>query len=112
MLSKLNRIGNKGVIEKLFKNGDLYKTKHLIFKFEKQKDGPSKFAISVSKKIYKSAVKRNKLRRQIYDAIRLNLPTSKDSLFALIIARNTISDQKLTFKELEQSINRFFNTIK
>ncbi len=112
MLSKLNRIGNKGVIEKLFTKGSLYKTKHLIFKFEKQKDGPSRFAVSVSKKVYKSAVKRNQLRRQIYDAIRLNLPKAKQHLSALIIVRNSILDRKPEFGDLEQDINTFFNTNK
>jgi len=108
MLNKMNRIGNRNVIEKLFQKGKLYKDELLVFKYEKVENAPSQFAIAVGKKIHKKAVQRNKLRRQIHEALRVNLPALKTSIIALVIARPPC--QKTTFLELNKSINTFFNT--
>lgn len=107
MLNRKNRIGNRQVIEKLFQKGFLLKDHFLVFKYEKT-DSPSQFAIIVSKKISKKAVKRNRLRRQIYEAVRHNLPELKENLNALIIARPPC--QKANFKEISESIKKFFKT--
>ena len=108
MLSKKNRIGNKKVIENLYRKGYLFKNHYLVFKYEKT-NNPSQFAVSVSKKIDKRAVKRNKLRRQIYEAIRINLEEAKDNFAILIIARPPC--QKANFNNINQSIQTFFNTL-
>ena len=39
----------------------------------------SRFAVVISKKVIKSAVQRNRLRRRIYEIIRQELPTLKKS---------------------------------
>lgn len=39
--------------------------------------GGQRFAVVVSKKVLKSAVGRNRIRRRIYEAIRLNKPDNK-----------------------------------
>lgn len=108
MLNKKNRIGNRNVIEKLFQKGQLYKNQFLVFKYEKVASSPSQFAVAVGKKIHKKAVQRNKLRRQIHEALRVNLPALKTNIIALVIARPPC--QKTTFQELNKSINAFFNT--
>lgn len=108
MLSKKNCIGNKQVIENLYRKGYLFKNQYLVFKYEKT-NGPSQFAVSVSKKIDKKAVKRNRLKRQIYEAVRTNLTKLKESFIVVIIARPPC--QKATFKDLNESIQTFFNTL-
>jgi ribonuclease P protein component len=45
----------------------------------------SRFAVVVSKKVYKSAVKRNRIRRRIFEVIRLNLK-SDAPVFDVVIS--------------------------
>ena len=111
MLNKRNRISNRNVIEKLSSKGKLYKNQFFVYKYERKTSGPSQFAVSISKKIYKKATKRNRLRRQIHEALRQNLPLLKKDFAVLVIARSAIKDQKITFHDLNQSINTFFNTL-
>lgn len=39
----------------------------------------SRFSVIIGKKVIKSAVRRNSLRRRIYEIVRLELPTLKDN---------------------------------
>ena len=109
MLNKKNRIGNRTVIDKLFRKGKLYKNHLFVIKYERASGGPSQFAVSISKKIYKSAVKRNHLRRQIHEALRSGLSLLDKDFIALIITRSDC--QKATFTELSQNINTFLKKI-
>lgn len=111
MLNKKNRIKNRQVIEKLFKKGHLYKNRFFVFKYEETTENASKFAVSVSKKILKKAVHRNHLRRQMYEALRCNLESLKKPIIALVIARPTAADKKVTFQEIQEAIKSFINTI-
>lgn len=112
MLNKKNRISNRGVIKNLFESGKFYKDRFLIFKYEKAvADCPSQFAVIVSKKVCKKAVKRNRLRRQIYEALRLHLPLLKICFLALVIVRPTLAEKNISFQEMSQNIQTFFNII-
>ena len=69
--------------------------------FTENTRGFTRIAVVVSKKVAKSAVKRNRIRRRVYEALRLNLdliPKKTDYIFIIY------SDDILTmpFKELEQ----------
>ena len=110
MLNKKNLIGNPKVIEDLFKKGKIFKDDILIFKYM-ETDGLPRFVVSVSKKIYKKANKRNRLRRQLQESIRLNLPVLNKKIIALITVRPSINDSKYDFQSLNKSITKFFNTI-
>ncbi len=64
---------------------------------------PYRVAVVVGKKVHKSAVKRNRIRRRVYEAIRLSnqLPESTDLIF------NVYSDQviDLDFAKLREQID-------
>lgn len=111
MLNKNNRISNKDVIKTLFAKGEIYKDQFLIFKYRKAIGCSSQFAVVVSKKISKKAVKRNRLRRQIYEALRLHLSLLKACFTVVVIARPTLVDKKVCFQDLNQSVNTFFNNL-
>lgn len=106
MLRKINRIGNRDVIEKLFKKGHSHKNHFFIFKYEETQNPFPQFAVSVSKKMEKKAVRRNRFRRQIYEAIRLNLTSLEKNLAVLIIARPSVLESN--FQELSESLKAFF----
>jgi len=109
MLNKKNRISNPDVIDRLFRKGALFKTHFFIFKYEKVLQEPSQFAVTVSKKIHKKAVKRNKLRRQVQESLRLSLHLLKIPVRTLIIARP--GSEKISYEDISRNIATFFNTL-
>ncbi len=111
MLSKKNRIGNRVVIAKLFAKGKLHKDRFLVFKYEPSPEDTSRFAVVVGKKIYKKAVKRNRLRRQIFEALRLHMNLLENNFNIIVVARPSISDSRINFQDINKSINTFINTI-
>lgn len=111
MLSKKNRIGDRRLIEKLFTEGQTYKDPFFIFKYQKSDHNHPRFAVSVSKKIFKSAVKRNHLRRQVYGAIRPYLSDVDQGLMAFVIIRSSFSQNMLDFQGIKKHIHQFINRI-
>ena len=77
MLSRVYRFHSRGGVNWVYKNGRRFNRDNLSVivvvgtgrKF-------SRFAVVVSKKVYKSAVKRNRIRRRIYEIIRLYISST------------------------------------
>ena len=68
-------------------------------------------AVVVSKKVEKSAVGRNRIRRRVYEAIRLNfeqLPKKKDYIF-VIFTKDVL---KMKFSELEKNLGELIQESK
>jgi ribonuclease P protein component len=84
--SKSERLSGKSKIDSLFSKG----VKSFLFPFKihvldiDQSDEPCKVLIVVSKKISKSAVVRNRIKRQIKEAYRLE----KEALRAQLLSKN------------------------
>lgn len=79
MLPKKNRLQKKKDFERIFAQGKGFRQDLLFLKAVKNDLGILRFGIVVSKKISKSAVKRNKIKRRLREIIRLqlqNYPTS------------------------------------
>lgn len=69
----LKRLKSKYAIEALFLEGAVVNTKHLLFRYAKQADGNHFYAgVSVSKRNFKKAVCRNRIKRQMREAIKAN----------------------------------------
>ncbi len=67
--------------------------------------GFTRVAVVVSKKVEKLAVDRNRIRRRVYEAVRLNfdgVPKKRDYIF-VIYAKDV---KKMPFGELEKEIGR------
>lgn len=107
MLAKKNRIHGAKRIEWLMKKGDEYRTPCFIFRYIAKKAPPSAFAILISKNLEKKAVKRNLIRRQAAEAIRINLYGLKCDLYVMAIAKPAILVKK--FPEIAKNILQFFN---
>jgi ribonuclease P protein component len=110
MLNQKNRISNQRLIDKLNKEGKAHKTSNFVFKFLPSHSEDSKFAPIVSKKIAPKAVKRNRLRRQISESLRLNLKTIKSPIVCLIILKKGSPDE-LDYNEVDSQIKEFFNQL-
>ncbi len=104
MLSKLYRI-ERNQINYILRKGEGSISKLFIIRYIKNDRKFNRYATVISKKIYLKAVPRNKLRRQIYEAIRLvtkeSEATSKNSDMVLIPKK---SITKADFNEIEKDL--------
>lgn len=67
----LKRLKSKYAIEQLFAQGKVLSSKHLIFRLAKESEGQAFYAgVSVSKRNFKKAVDRNRIKRQLRVALK------------------------------------------
>lgn len=92
MLSHLHRFHGHGSLRYLYQHGAQVRSNAMSLRsLTNPNRVHARFAIIVSKKVYKSAVKRNRLRRRIYEVIRQELDHIKPSLDVAV----TIQDPSL-----------------
>jgi ribonuclease P protein component len=109
--TKSERLSSKKLIEKLFKEGDSFyvfpfRVSHLAV--DAKDDYPAQFLISVSKRNFKNATDRNRIKRLVREACRKQKGVlfekkpagNKQLLIALIYTAKTI----LSYAELERKI--------
>ena len=71
MLSKKYRFHSRGGVRYTYQNGKSIRGSRISLVFAENARGKQRFAVVVSKKVLKSAVGRNRIRRRVYEAIRL-----------------------------------------
>lgn len=108
MLSYKNRFHGHGSLRYVYKNGQAERT-HLVTM--KHTANPrrkhSRVAVVISKKVLKSAVRRNLVRRRVYEVIRLELPElDRPTDIAMIIVSSEIIN--MPPEELQQLIKQLF----
>ncbi|MBP1612848.1 MAG: rnpA [Bacteroidetes bacterium] len=113
-LSKSERLNSKIAIEKLFSGGSksfsLFPLR-VVFMLTEKKEGAAEASllISVPKKRFKRAVKRNRVKRQIREAYRknkhslLNMLEEKEQ--NLMIAVIYLSNELISSAEVEEKLN-------
>lgn len=75
MLASKNRFHGHGSLRFVYARGKVNRSKHFVCKYSHNpRRSTPRVAVVVSKKVVKSAVKRNRIRRRMYEAIRLELP--------------------------------------
>lgn len=75
MLAQPFRFHGHGSLRYVYKNGEAIRTRLVTIKYTKNpRRKHSRFAVVVSKKVLKSAVGRNRIRRRFYEIIRAELP--------------------------------------
>ena len=100
MLKKENRTTTARVKDVLAKGISLH-TGALSLKFIAS-PGSTRFSVVVPNSVYKHAVDRNKLKRQIRDVVEKHVLPKKIPVTALLFAKKPAIE--LSFKELEQEI--------
>jgi ribonuclease P protein component len=107
---RTERLKSKDSISKLFKEGEFFRKKFLALKFLPVRGEPiHKVAFSVPKRRFPKAVDRNRLKRRMLEAYRLNknlLPHSEDQTFHLILIYN--SSQEYDFNAIEAALQKLF----
>lgn len=96
----------------VYRRGQTTRSTCLTFKFlpNKSRNKP-RVAVVVSKKVSKSAVKRNRVRRRIYNIIRLYIKRFKHPI-DLIIVVNSLEINNLSYGELKTKIKQYLSSIK
>ena len=75
MLKNIYRFHGYGSLRYVYKNGKVSRNRNLIVKtINNPRRKNSRVAIVVSKKVHKSAVGRNRIRRRLYEIVRAELP--------------------------------------
>jgi ribonuclease P protein component len=88
MLPKIRRVDRLG-IQAVFKHGFRVFGQNLGLSYLKNSgNGPSKISFTVSKKVAKTAVERNKTRRRCYGAVAKILPEIKTSFLLVFNIKN------------------------
>ena len=103
MLSKKYRFHSRGGVRYTYQNGKTIRGSKISLVFSNNSRNKQRYAVVVSKKVLKSAVGRNRIRRRVYEAIRMELPKIEkpvDCIF--IIYSKEILD--MDFKVIQKTI--------
>ena len=74
MISKRYRFHSRGGVRYTYQNGKTIRGSKISLVFADNSRNRQRYAVVVSKKVLKSAVGRNRIRRRVYEAIRAELP--------------------------------------
>jgi len=115
MLPKVNRLKKKQDIERVFKKGEGSKEDFLVLKIAKNRLSQTRFAFIISRKVSKKAVIRNKIRRQLSEAVGTRLkklkkerhpPTTHQGMDVVLIALPGL--EKKDFWEMDEVVDKLF----
>lgn len=101
MLNKKYRFHSRGGVRYVFQKGKTVRTQKMSLTTLDNERGFTRVAVVVSKKVLKTAVGRNRIRRRVYEAIRQNfedLPEKRDYIFTVFT--KDIAD--MPYKDLEK----------
>jgi ribonuclease P protein component len=103
MLAKKYRFHSRGGVRYTYRHGKSIRQPKISLTYNRNSRNRQRFAVVVSKKVSKSAVIRNRIRRRVYEAIRAELPdltTPNDHIFTIYVKE--IKD--IEFVELQSLI--------
>lgn len=86
MISKKYRFHSRGGVRWVYQHGKTLRRSKMSLVFAENTRGFTRFSVVVSKKVAKSAVERNRIRRRIYEALRMNMdyiPKKFDYIFVI-----------------------------
>lgn len=111
MLRKKYRFHSRGGVRYVYQKGKTIRSPKMSLVYTKNTRGFTRIAVVISKKIEKSAVKRNRVRRRVYEAIRLNIdnfPKATDYVF-VVFSREV---KKMEFSELEKLLDELVEEVR
>jgi ribonuclease P protein component len=92
--------------QNVFNRGNVFGNKVFAFYFVKNQMEENRIGIIVSKKVSKKAVVRNRLRRQIREAYRLNEEQFVKGYDFILIGKQSLLD--IGYTEIEKSLKHLF----
>lgn len=108
MLTIHHRFHGHGSLRYVYKNGEAIRSRLITIKYVVNPHrGHSRFAVVISKKVLKSAVRRNRVRRRVYEVIRLELPKLRTAHDMAVMVFNS-EVESMPSDELTQLIRQLF----
>ena len=104
MLAKKYRFHSRGGVKYTYQKGKTIRSPKLSLVYTANTKGFQRFGVVVSKKIEKSAVGRNRIRRRIYEVIRAELPNyqAKNDCLFVVYSKDLL---KMPFSELQSLVH-------
>ncbi len=104
MLAQKYRFHSRGGVRYTYQKGKTIRTPIMSLVYAENTRHHQRFSVVVSKKVLKSAVGRNRIRRRVYEALRLELPdftAHRDCIF-VVFNKSVVS---MPFRELRRLIH-------
>ena len=101
MLNKKYRFHSRGGVRYVYQKGKTVRTPKMSLVFAENTRGFTRMAVVVSKKVMKTAVGRNRIRRRVYEVLRKNIdliPKGTDYIF-VVFSKDVID---MPFSSLEK----------
>lgn len=109
MIPFKNRFHGHGSLRYVYKNGNAQRNHFATLKVSQNKHRKtSRIAVVVGKKVLKSAVGRNRIRRRIYEHIRVQIPKFSDT-FDIVFIVSSSQFLTMTSDELTTQIDALLN---
>ncbi len=103
MLSQKYRFHSRGGVRYTYQYGKVVRTPLFSVIFAKNTRNHQRYAVVVSKKILKSAVGRNQIRRRVYEALRLEIADFPEPIDRVFVVYNK-SVVTMSFTELRRAV--------
>jgi len=106
MLKRINRLKKRYQFNYVYKSGEHFSGEHMVLYVVSSKTKNIKVGLAVTKKIGKAVV-RNRVRRQLREIIKKQVPNLKQNYNIIVVARENI-----TSTSFENLTNEFLKLIK
>gem|GEM_PF-1536162 len=101
MLKKQNRLGRSEALKQVIRRGRITRVQGFLIRTLKTRLPVSRFAVSISHKTEKSAVRRNAVRRQLYSILRQHINHIVPGLdCSITVQRDAITESREHRKEI------------
>lgn len=108
MISSLYRFHGYGSLRYVYSNGKTVRSRNATIRWVKNgRRKHPRISVVVGKKIFKSAVKRNRIRRRVYEYVRVNLPRLND-VYDIVIIITTQEFYAAKPEEITQQLDKLF----
>lgn len=103
MLNRKHRFHGYGSLKRVYTRSQSVRSNFVGLKYANRPNRPYRVAVVVGKKVHKSAVKRNRIRRRIYELVRKSKYTPDNKDLAFIVYSDQII--KLSNQEIVSLID-------
>lgn len=109
MISSLYRFHGHNSLRYVYGNGKAVRSQLFTIKYvpNTHRKHP-RFSVVVSKKVIKSAVGRNRIRRRLYEYIRLNIP-KLDNVYDIVIICTSAELRVLPYAQISEQLDQLFS---
>lgn len=106
MLKRINRLKKRYQFNYVYKSGEHFSANHIVLYVTSSKTKNLKVGLAVTKKVG-HAVVRNRVRRQLREIIRTQIPMLKQNYNIIVVAKDNIT--QASFSELTNEFNKLIH---